>query len=92
MFIPKELTISETSESTSVASYLALLFTGDENNSITTKLYDKHDAFGFHIVNVPLCQAIFHLHQPMKSMHLSSLAMLLVVEIIVTFYHDTGQL
>ena len=26
-------------------------FTRDENNNITTKLYDKRDAFGFHIVN-----------------------------------------
>ena len=50
----KELTISETTESTSVASYLGLLFTRDENNNITTKLYDKRDAFGFHIVNFSL--------------------------------------
>ena len=50
---PKELTISETTESTSVASYLVLLFTQDKNNNITTKLYDKHDAFGFHTVNFP---------------------------------------
>ena len=45
---PKELTISETTESTSVASYLDLLFTRDRS-----KLYDKRDAFGFHIVNFP---------------------------------------
>ena len=50
---PKELTISETTESTSVASYLDPLFTRDENNNITTKLYAKRDAFGFHIVNFP---------------------------------------
>ena len=50
---PKELTIFEITESTSVASYLDLIFAGDENNNITTKLYDKHDAFGFHIVNFP---------------------------------------
>ena len=50
---PKELTISETTESTSVASYLDLLFTRDQRNNITTKLYDKSDAFGFHIVNFP---------------------------------------
>ena len=49
----KELTISETTESTSMASYLDLLFTRDENNSITTQLDDKRDAFGFHIVNFP---------------------------------------
>ena len=53
---PKELTISETTESTLVASYLDLLFTRDKknrSNNITTKLYDKRDAFGFHIVNFP---------------------------------------
>ena len=50
---PKELTISETTESTSVTSYLDLLFTQDKSNNITTKLYDKRDAFGFHIVNFP---------------------------------------
>ena len=49
---PKELTISETTESTSIASYLDLLFIRDKSNNITTKLYDKRDAFGFHIVNV----------------------------------------
>ena len=48
---PKELTISETTESTSIASYLDLLFIRDKSNNITTKLYDKHDEFGFHIVN-----------------------------------------
>ena len=47
---PKELTISETTESTSIASYLDLFFTRDTSNNITTKLYDKCDAFGFHIV------------------------------------------
>ena len=47
---PKELTISETTESTSTASYLDLLFIRDKSNNITTK---KRDAFGFHIVNFP---------------------------------------
>ena len=37
---PKELTISETTESTSVASYLDLLFIRDKSNDITTKFYD----------------------------------------------------
>ena len=48
---PKELTISETTESTSIASYLDLLSIRDKNKNMTTKLYDKRDAFGFHIVN-----------------------------------------
>ena len=50
---PKELTISETTESTSVASYLDLLFTRDKSKNVTTKLYDKRNAIGFHIVNFP---------------------------------------
>ena len=50
---PKELTISETTESTLVASDLNLPFTRDKNNNITTRLYDKRDAFGFYIVNFP---------------------------------------
>ena len=53
IFTPKELTISETTESTSIASYLYLLFIQDKSNNITTKLYDKSDTFGFHIVNFP---------------------------------------
>ena len=44
-------TTNETTESTSIASYLVLLFIRDKSNNITTKLYDKRDAFGFHIVN-----------------------------------------
>ena len=90
---PKELTISETTESTSAASYLELLFTRDKSNNITAKLFDKHDAFGYHIANswtFPLCQAIFHQHQPMVSMHLSSFAMLAAAEIIVTFTMPQG--
>ena len=50
---PKELTISETTESTSVASYLDLFFIRNNSNNITTKLYDKCNTFGFHIVNFP---------------------------------------
>ena len=50
---PKELTISETTKTTSVASYLDLLFIRDNSNNITTKLYDKRYTFGFHIVNFP---------------------------------------
>ena len=66
---PKELTISEITGSTSVASYLDLLFTPDKSSNITTKLYVK----------------------PMVSMHLSSFAMPVVAQIIVTFYYATGQ-
>ena len=50
---PRGLAVSGATESTSVASYLDLLFTRDRSNNVTTKLYDKRDAFGFHIVNFP---------------------------------------
>ena len=50
---PKELIISEITESTSIASYLDLLFIRDKGNNIMTKLYDKCDSFGYHIVNFP---------------------------------------
>ena len=50
---PTELTIFETTESISVASYLDLLFTRDENSNITTTLDDKRDAFGSYVVNFP---------------------------------------
>ena len=52
-FTLEELTISETTESISVASYLDLLFTRDKSNNIATKLYHKCDAIGFHIVKFP---------------------------------------
>ena len=48
---PKELTISETTESTSIASYLDLLFIRDKSNNITTKLYDKRD-----VIWLPYCE------------------------------------
>ena len=48
---PKELTFSETTRFTPVASYLDPLFTREKNINVTTKLYDKRDTFGFHIVN-----------------------------------------
>ena len=47
---PKELTISEATESTLIASYLDLLFIQGKSNNITTILYEKRNAFGLHIV------------------------------------------
>ena len=50
------------------------------------------------LLTLPLCQAMhlastmstFHQHQPMVSMHLSSFAMPVVAQIIVTFYYTTA--
>ena len=82
---PQKLTFFATTESTSVAFHLDLLFTRDKIGNITTKLYDEHDRFGFHIVNFPLCQAIFLQHQPMMYMYLSSFATPIVAQIGATF-------
>ena len=76
---PKKVTISETTESTSVASYLDVLFTRDRSNNITTVMHLASTLLTF-----PSCQAIFHQHQPMVSMHLSSFMMPVVAQVILT--------
>ena len=82
---PKGLTISETTEYTSVVSCLDLLFTRDKSNNITTKLFDKRDVFGFHIVNFPFMSInISSTPAYMLSMHLSSFAMPDFAQIVVT--------
>ena len=60
---PKKLTIAETTESTSIASYLDLLLIRDKSNNITTKLYDKRDTFVFHIVNFPFMHLCIYASQ-----------------------------
>ena len=82
---PKELTISETTESTSVASYLDLLFTRDRSNNITPNYMTNVMHLASTLLTFPSCQAIFHQHQPMVSMHLSSFAMPVVAQIILIF-------
>ena len=87
---PKELTISETTKSTSLASYLDLLFIQDKSNDITTKLYDKCDTFGFHIVNFPFMSSNI-LSSPAYGVYASQLIHYpIVAQIIVTFYYATG--
>ena len=73
---PKELTISETTESTLIASYLDLLFIRDKSNNTTTKLDDKQDAFGFHIVDLPFMSINIPSAPAYVSMHLSSFALI----------------
>ena len=89
---PKELTISETTESTSVAS-ISTHFLPEMR---TTALPPNYMTNVMLLVSAwwtfPLCQAIFYQHQPTVSMHLSSFAMPVVVQIIVTCYHTTGPL
>ena len=86
----KELTISETTESTSIAFYLDLLIIRGNSNNLTTKLDDKRNTFGFHIVNFPFMSSNIPSALAYGVMHLSSFAMPVVAQIIVTFYHTTG--
>ena len=86
----KELTIYETTESASVASYLDLLFTGCTSNNITTQLCDKLDAFGFHIVKFPFMSSNIP-SAPAYGVYASQLIRYACfAQIIVTFYHATG--
>ena len=80
---PKELRITETAESTSVVSYLDLLFTRARSNNITTKLMTNVMCLASTLLTFPSCQAIFHQHQPMVSMHVSSFAMSVVAQVIL---------
>ena len=72
---PKELTMSETTGSTSITSFLDLLFIRDKSNNITIKLYDKRQ---------------YSISTSLWCLHLSSFAMPVVAQIIVTFYYATG--
>ena len=86
----KEVTISETTESTSVAFYLDLLFTRDKSNNITTKLYDKRDTLGFKMGNFPFMSSNIT-SAPAYGIYASQLIhCAIVAQIIVTFYHATG--
>ena len=50
---PSELSVEKANRSDDQANYLDLTFIIDNNNKLSTKLYDKRDDFNFHIVNFP---------------------------------------
>ena len=59
-------------------------------NNITTKLDDKHDAFGFHIVNFPFMSSNIP-SAPAYGVYASQLIRYArFAQIIVTFYYATG--
>ena len=66
-----------------------LAFSRDENNNITTKLYNKCNVFDFHIVtflssNIP--------STPVYSVYSTQLiAIPVVAQIIVNYHHATGS-
>jgi hypothetical protein len=50
---PSELDIKDTTESSTSASCLDVLFNIDAGGKLTTQFYDKRDDFNFAIVNFP---------------------------------------
>ena len=50
---PAEREIKDTTESTTSASYLALLLSIGRDGQLHTSIYDKRDDFNFHITNFP---------------------------------------
>ena len=50
---PSQLTVEKTNKSGHLADYLDLTFILDSGGKLSTRVYDKHDDFDFHIVNFP---------------------------------------
>ena len=50
---PSQLTVEKANGSDHLADYLDLTFIIDSGGKLSTRLYDKHDDFDFHIVNFP---------------------------------------
>ena len=50
---PSQLTVEKANKSDHLADYLDLTFIIDSGQKLSTRLYDKRDDFGFHIVNFP---------------------------------------
>ena len=50
---PSQLTVEKANKSDHLADYLDLTFIDDSEGKLSTRLYDKHDNFDFHIVNFP---------------------------------------
>ena len=48
---PSQLTVEKANKSDHLADYLDLTFIIDSGGKLSTRLYDKHDDFDFHIVN-----------------------------------------
>ena len=50
---PPQLTVEKANKSDHLADYFDLTFVIDSEGKLSTRLYDKHDDFDFHIVNFP---------------------------------------
>ena len=50
---PSQVTVEKANKSDHLADYLDLTFIIDSGGKLSTRLYDQHDDFDFHIVNFP---------------------------------------
>ena len=68
---PSQLTVEKADKSDHLADYLDLTFIIDSGGKLSTRLYDKHDDFHFHIVNFPFLSNISS--GPSYGVHISKL-------------------
>ena len=69
---PSQLTVEKANKSDRLAGYLDLTFITDSGGKLSTRLYDKRDDFGFHIVNFPFV-SINILSGPFYGLYISQL-------------------
>ena len=62
---PSQLTVERAKKSNHLANYLDLKFIIESGGKLSTRLFDKHDGFDFHIVNFPFLSATYYLALPM---------------------------
>ena len=72
---PSQLTVEKANKSDHLADNLDLAFIIDSGGKHSTRLYDKHDEFDFHIVNFSFLPATYHLALLMVCIFHSSLDM-----------------
>ena len=72
---PSKLAVEKANKSDHLADYLDLTFIIDSGGKLSTRQYDKHDDFDFHIVNLHSFPATYHLALLMVYIFHSSLDM-----------------
>ena len=72
LIYPPELEVKETTDTASSASFMDLYLEFDDNDQLSTKIYDKRDDFNFEIINFPnMCSNIPA--SPVKFVYISQL-------------------
>ena len=73
IFIPASVTVKKANKSDYLATYYCLTFMKDSDGKLSIRLHDKHDDFGFHVVNFSSSpQLTYHLAPLMTCIFCSS--------------------